>query len=236
MFPITKRALSVRDIADYWSREIDPRASKYELLNTLVAAWWLGEFRGHSRHSRLELLKIMSTSNELGIAFIVGEPDGSLARDPRPRIRVPSGDPETWDELACRDAFDALSEVTEKSSIKSFSGFAVFLLTIELTYEEFNTWRKKRRFHKPKFWRLLPNNSKRGRPAEYNWVGVKAKLKIYVSTNGPIQTRVELIQKCADFAYELHPGKKKKTPDDKTIREAIKTHALDAAVGLDPGK
>jgi hypothetical protein len=53
-----------------------------------------------------------------------------------------------------------------------------------------------------------------------------------------VQTLVELLQKCADFATELHP--RKRTPDDKTIREAIKTHALDIAAkncsGKLPGK
>jgi hypothetical protein len=75
---------------------------------------------------------------------------------------------------------------------------------------------------------------KRGRPAEYNWNCVKARLADYVSQNGPIRTSEELLQKCADFASDLHP--KKSTPSDKTIREAIKTHALDGAAGFVSGK
>jgi hypothetical protein len=75
---------------------------------------------------------------------------------------------------------------------------------------------------------------KRGRPAEYNWDGVKARLLDYVSQHGPMQTSDELMQKCADFASDLHP--KKTTPSDKTIREAITTHALDIAAGFAPGK
>jgi hypothetical protein len=72
--------------------------------------------------------------------------------------------------------------------------------------------------------------AKRGRPAEYNWDGVKTQLTVYVSENGPMQTLNELLQKCADFASELHPNKS--MPDDKTIREAIKTHRLDIAARL----
>jgi hypothetical protein len=68
---------------------------------------------------------------------------------------------------------------------------------------------------------------KRGRPPEYNWAGVKAELQKYALENGPIETFQELLQKCGDFASELHP--KLKTPDDKTIRDAIKTHGLDKA-------
>jgi len=75
---------------------------------------------------------------------------------------------------------------------------------------------------------------KRGRPAEYNWDGVKARLSDHISQHGPMQTLDELMQKCADFAHDLHP--KKSTPSDKTIREAIKTHALDIAASFSPGK
>jgi hypothetical protein len=44
----------------------------------------------------------------------------------------------------------------------------------------------------------------------------------------------ELLEKCSDFAGQEHPHKK--TPDDKTIREAIKKHRLDLAAGFVPGK
>jgi hypothetical protein len=75
---------------------------------------------------------------------------------------------------------------------------------------------------------------KRGRPQEYNWSGVKSRLTDYASQHGPMQRLEELLQKCADFASELHP--KGKMPDDKTIREAIKTYGLDIAAGLTSGK
>ncbi|MFZ0423539.1 MAG: hypothetical protein WAL80_11740 [Xanthobacteraceae bacterium] len=73
----------------------------------------------------------------------------------------------------------------------------------------------------------------RGRPADYNWTGVKARLETYASQNGAVKTLNELLQKCADFASELHP--RKRTPSDKTIREAIKRHALGIAAGIVPG-
>jgi hypothetical protein len=72
--------------------------------------------------------------------------------------------------------------------------------------------------------------TKRGRPPEYNWIGVKQKLTEYVSKYGPIQTLEDLMQKCADFSTDLHL--KGKTPDDKTIREAIAAHALDIEAKL----
>jgi hypothetical protein len=44
MFPIAKPALSLREISDYWSREIWPPASSEELLSTLESAWWWVNF------------------------------------------------------------------------------------------------------------------------------------------------------------------------------------------------
>ena len=248
MFPIAEATLSLDKIAEYWSREIHPRASSNELLGILVSAWWLGELRGDSVHSRLQLLKMMFTSkyrDHLGIIFIVGDdagpgppqidlPDGSIEIDARPEIRVPSSNIESWDEAACRDAFPALAELTEGSSIESYREFAVLLPSIKLTYGEFNTWRRSRGYPKPKFWRSQLKKSKPGRPAEYNWDGVKAQLRIYVSQYGPVQTLGELLQKCGEFACDLHPAKS--TPNDKTIREAIETHGLAVAAGLSPKK
>jgi hypothetical protein len=70
---------------------------------------------------------------------------------------------------------------------------------------------------------------KRGRPAEYNWDGVKSRLAAYKLQHGPVQTSDELLHMCADFASELHPHRR--TPSDKTIREAIKRYQLDVAAG-----
>src|SRR5262249_22352306 len=253
MFPITKSALSLLAISDYWPREIRPSASPDEILSTLVSAWWLGELRGDSKHSPLQLLKIMYTSrfrDDLRIVFVVSGgvgplpvelPDGFLILDLRPQIHVPSSDIESWDEAACQDAFHALAEVTEAAAevrgiplFRSYQDFAVFLPSIKLTYQEFNSWCRKRGYSKPKFWRPLLNKSKPGRPAEYNWDGVKKLLRTDVPKNGPVQTLQELMEKCTNFACGLHP--KHKMPNDKTIREAIKTHALDVAAGFAPGK
>ena len=161
MYPIAEATLSLREIAEYWSREIHPPASWQEIFHTLESAWWLGELRGNSRRTPLQLLKIMFTSmrhrDDLGIVFIVGDsaaplpvelPNGSV--DLRYKIRVPSSDTESWDEAACRDAFQALAEI---SSTESYREFAVGLSLIQLSYEEFSTWCAKRRFSIPTFWK-----------------------------------------------------------------------------------
>jgi hypothetical protein len=98
--------------------------------------------------------------DDLGIVFIVGDdaapppvewPDGTSTIDLRPQIRVPSSNTESWDEAACTNAFHALAEVTEKSSIDSYREFAILLPSIKLTYEEFNIWLR-RRGYSTQFW------------------------------------------------------------------------------------
>jgi hypothetical protein len=115
--------------------------------------------------------------DDLGLVFIVGDdpgpprddsPDEPLEIDVRPQFRVPSSNVESWDEAACKDAFHALAETTEQSLIESYQEFAVFLPSIKLTYEEFNTWRAKRGYDEPKFWKprdqlVIPQEKKLGR-------------------------------------------------------------------------
>ena len=242
MFPIGKSKLSLREIANYWAREIQPPASRNELLQKLEAAWWLGQIRGDSVKSRLDLLKhmlAMYDGDDARIVFLVENfdepqpkqlPDGSVRVDVRHRIYLPSRDKNTWDESNCEDTFQSLAQT---SSTESYPEMTPGLAWIELTFEEFTDWLASQGYAKPKFWKPLFNQLKsanRGRPAEYNWIGVQQRLTAYARDNGPIQNSTELIQKCADFAAELHPNHK--TPDDSTIRAAIQRYRLDTAVGV----
>jgi hypothetical protein len=247
VFPIGKSKLSLREIAKYWAREIQPPASRNELLQELEAAWWLGQIRGDS--ARLDVLKrmfkAMHDRDDADVVFFVeeaGEPqmeqlsDGLIAVDLRPCISVPSKDVSTWDESNCEDAFQALAQT---SSTESYPEMTPTLAWIELTFEEFTNWLSARGYAKTKFWKPLPatnqlKRAKRGRPADYDWTGVKRRLAAYVDKNGSVENFGELLQKCADFASELHEHKK--TPDDSTIRKAIQVNALDVAAGLTSGK
>jgi hypothetical protein len=101
----------------------------------------------------------------------------------------------------------------------------------------FDHWRAMHRLEEsPRRFKPLEQSSsalkkpKRGRPAEYNWSGVASQIKAYVSKHGPVQSQTELLQKCADFASDLHPDGL--TPSEKAIREAIKRHRLDIAAGV----
>ncbi len=81
--------------------------------------------------------------------------------------------------------------------------------------------------------RTAPNSAQelkrptRGRPATYNWTGVKGRLEEYATKEGPVEALEELIQKCTDFATDLHP--RHRAPGEKTVRDAIKKHLLDQA-------
>jgi hypothetical protein len=163
MFPITKKSLSFLEISNYWSREIQPRASQNELLKCLESAWWLDEIHGDSALSRLEFLKRMFKSmqyrDDVGIVFIAGSdiykapekylPDGSALVTVKHQIPLPSSDTDTWDDCTCADAFQALAET---SSVESYPEMTASLAYIELTYDEFIGWLTKRRMHKPEFW------------------------------------------------------------------------------------
>jgi len=185
----------------------------------------------------------MRDRDDLGIVFTDGESacgtpprelsDGGFIVHVRHLIRLPSVDLDSWTEASCMEAFHALAQT---SSSESYPELVPGLAFIELTHDEFDRWLEKRRYSKPDFWkpRGRLEIAKRGRPSEYNWDGVKNSLRDYVSQHGPITTQVELLQKCADFARDLH--RKKHTPDDNTIRAAIRRYALDMAAGFAPGK
>jgi hypothetical protein len=154
-------------------------------------------------------------------------PDGRAEVDMRHRIPVPSDDVSSWTEQMCLQAFGALAQT---SSLASYPDLSPFFARIELPYRQFDNWRKARGYRKPTFWAGAAASNrlekpKRGRPAEYNWVGVKKRLVEYANKQGPVQNWDELIQKCAELASDLHP--QRKTPDESTIRAAIETHELD---------
>jgi hypothetical protein len=250
MFPIAKDTLTFREISNYWAREIRPPASKAELLALLEQAWWLGEIRGLPETSRVQRLQAMFRGMrdwpDLGIVFIQGDkastpevtelPDGTVEVDQRVRVPVPNCEIDDWDEQICEPAFQALAQT---SSSESYPLLTPGIASMQLTHEEFSEWCKMRGFKKPEFWRSPVTSSslekpKRGRPPEYNWSGVRERLTEYASTNGPVQKLDELLEKCGDFACELHP--KNERPDDSTIRAAIEKHGLDTAARMVSGK
>jgi hypothetical protein len=161
MFPISKDTLPFLEIADYWSREIQPPASRNELLAHLEAAWWLDEITGDSALTRLQLLKNLfrSKQNFPGIVFVTEEdagpplsvtlPDGTATVDLRPRIMVPS-DTDKWNEASCAAAFKVLAK---SPSWEHYPEISPGLDFIELTRVEFIKWLAARGFEIPMFWK-----------------------------------------------------------------------------------
>jgi hypothetical protein len=166
MFPISKVDLSFLEIADYWSREMQPPESKWKLLDILICAWWRGEIIGDAP-PRLEFLKKMfakrSGKDELsGIVFKlegeVGEPteiklpDGSLDVDIRPRIPVPSRNTDEWDEAKCDPAFQSLgSEIV--SCVDHYDDWLPGFGWFNLSHDEFMKWLATQGYSLPTFWR-----------------------------------------------------------------------------------
>jgi hypothetical protein len=128
MLPIFRDKLPIERIVDCWSQEIQPPTSPEELLDFLERAWWRGELKTDGPLTPLVLLKSMYTSTREGhlttLVFVTKKDattpqgielaDGSLQFDVndlmKPRILVPSNDPETWTEATCAPAFEALAE------------------------------------------------------------------------------------------------------------------------------
>jgi hypothetical protein len=169
MFPITKVDLSFLEISDYWSREIQPPASRWELLDLLIRAWWGGELFGDAR-PRLEILKIMfAKRSELsGLVFTLGDevgeatvewppngsadvPDGSADVDICPRVPVPSKNTDVWDDASCAPAFQSLSS-REVSCVEHYPDWRVAFDWFNLSRDEFMKWLTTRGYSLPTFW------------------------------------------------------------------------------------
>jgi hypothetical protein len=167
MFPISDDTLPLRDIADFWSREIRPPATFNELLRCLESAWWRGEFIGEGALSRLKLLQHLFQSQfDLGIVFVVGDeseapeakqlPDGAVEIDIRPRIRVPSADADTWIETNCVLAYEDLAAT---SFLTNHPTMRPVLFGFQLSRREFMEWLSRRGSARPTFWGAIDANA-----------------------------------------------------------------------------
>jgi hypothetical protein len=166
MFPISADKLTIEKIADYWSRDIQPSASWKELVTFLEAAWWRGEIKGQSVITRLALLKSMFNHDDAaGIVFFTEEdtpplpyielPDGELKVDLRPKIIVPSTDPDMWRRVACDKAFQALAKLP---SFDHYPNRTIQFLMMELTRDEFQRLLTALGIDLPEFWRSPIDN------------------------------------------------------------------------------
>jgi hypothetical protein len=170
MFPIFEDKLSAREITDYWSREIQPRASPNELLASLERAFWLGKIKAETPITRLELLKRifkwMRRGGSSPLVFVTREDggpprsielaDGSLKLDPRPRILVPSNDTDTWSEASCTSAFEVLAQ---SPSSEYYPEWTLVFLMMKITRDEFMRFLDVHGFDFVGFWRRPTDSS-----------------------------------------------------------------------------
>jgi hypothetical protein len=157
MFPISDATLPLSKIADYWSGEIRPQVSRLELLKLLESAWWRGEFVAQEGASRLSLIRYLYTSSD-DFIFVVGDepdpretelPDGSVERDTRPLVRVPSTEAEDWNGTNCRGA---LEDLAARTPVAEIPALASVFAGIYLSHVEFFSWLERKGYARPTFW------------------------------------------------------------------------------------
>jgi hypothetical protein len=164
MFPISDDTLTFSEIADYWSREIKPKASVFELLRVLEKAWWNGEIVGETALSRLKLLRhLFQSSHDFGIVFVLGdepgpseikEPtDGNVDFDLRPRVKVPATDTVTWNDTNCALAYQALA------SWSSLTSDPVIGPALRGIHQDFIQLLLRHRHNLPTFWATSETDS-----------------------------------------------------------------------------
>ncbi len=162
-----EKSLTLFQIADDWSREIQPARSLDELLNELVKAWWRGELDAGSGPTRLKLLRALFKTSRAEIPFWVkGEdppqtswelPDGGVEVLIVPVLPIPSSEPEAWAVEECAAAYDAIAEHWRDSCFDLISP----LVTggISLFEPAFAQWIAACGHTPPEFWRRPQSHS-----------------------------------------------------------------------------
>jgi hypothetical protein len=155
------RKLSVFEIAKLWSRETKPPAPHQELLIAIGQAWWRGELVAANGPSRLKVLGALYSTCRDSIAFIIpgmtAPPLGKLLDDGRwevfLRIPLPNGDPDTWTEANCAEAFEVIAKEWDEVACEEWFHLAAPIVAgIVLTQREFNQWIDKMHYSRPNFW------------------------------------------------------------------------------------
>ena len=160
MFPIpSERKLSVVEIAEHWSGEIEPPASAQQLRDVISKAWWCGELIAANGASRLSVLRGYYLRSAHFIAFATPNAEEPAQWEPvgegviefvRPlRVPLPNANPDTWTEANCASAFAAIAERWNEAMI---SPNAPIFLDIVLTSGEFFQWIDACGYKPPTFW------------------------------------------------------------------------------------
>lgn len=159
IYPIVAEFLTVGEIANHWSKEMQPRTRPFDLASAIIREWWLGKLDQGNAPSRLELLRFLHAHPEGGITFWyegtaypfppLELPDGGIEIDLSPVLPVPNADPQSWSEDDCIDAFCQMAEIWD---LKEFPTLAPALWGMKVSATAFHAWLKTREARQPKFW------------------------------------------------------------------------------------
>jgi hypothetical protein len=223
MFPRSAEKLPLLEIADFWSREIIPRASHKELLALLESAWWQGELTGNSALDRLQFLKkmfksrrepymqsvVFASPNDAGQPTEIPLPDGRAVV--RPRISVPD-EADDWTEDSCTDAFETLASLPSQEYFPLLSYSICF---IDLTPEEFFGWIRTRGYDVPTFWKMTERPHGREAAPKREGSGKEERKQ---TTRRPLKSDLEAVYK---QRIDTYLGKKPPTriDDEKWVKE-----------------
>ena len=206
--------LSVDKITDCWSQEIQPPRSREELQDFLEAVLWRGELKTDTSFTRLALLKSMFKSARAGdlpkLVFVTQEnpmPPQGIEPDEgplfntneleKPRILVPSSDPETWTEASCASAFEVLAQAPSRTY---YPDHTIQVLMMEIYHNQFIGLLSANGLDWPNFWRAAAEKpqeveatkspaaiavkDKGGAPPKADWDALKEALRAEIKKHG----------------------------------------------------
>lgn len=211
MFFTSKPELSFAEIAEYWAPELMWSRDMVQAL--LESGWWLGEFSVSSGLTPVEfikrLFKRMRNCDFPALVFVTPEsapppetselPEGHPVVDLRPRVLVPSGDPDTWSNTSC---IHSLQTLADKPSLRYFPELSPGFLALKLTRDEFFRWTTARGFPDPTFWK--PSNAA-------TWPQLKP------ASN-------QMIKSAVHREYERAERQGEKPPNIKEVRKPVQDH------------
>ena len=160
MYPIpASRSLMLYEIADHWSREIEPRRTKEELIRDLGQALWRGEFTPTVGPTRLKLLiSLFRTSRATLVFWVKGkrrpktlwlQADKSALLLELSVLPIPNKSPKTWTDEQCVEAYEAIAQDWGHDV---FVDVAPIVSSCALTEAIFTEWVETKGYNRPKFW------------------------------------------------------------------------------------
>ena len=159
--------LTLLQIADDWSREIQPPRSKHELTNELGKAWWRGEFVATRGPTRLAVLQSCFRNRHADLLFwlkgacepqtVWEQSDGGAVVLLTPVLPVPNAVPESWSDDDCGAAYDVIVEGWGSDEFRMMEPFVT--IPIHLSETDFTKWIGQVGHTRPDFWVAAPSSA-----------------------------------------------------------------------------